>query len=82
MKNLKEIYKTSSGNKTNLNDSEKCGCFHCIEIFDPKLITEWVHAEETAICPKCGIDSIVPQAIDVELTKDLLGKMYLEYFNY
>jgi hypothetical protein len=82
MKNLKEIYKFSSGNKDILMASKKCGCFHCMETFEPKFIVEWVHNDETAICPKCGIDSVIPETNDINVTDTLLGKMFLEYFNY
>jgi hypothetical protein len=44
--------------------SEKCGCFYCLEIFSPDEIDDW-HGEDCkeyeplALCPKCGIDSII-----------------------
>lgn len=37
----------------------KCGCFYCLKIFNPKEIKKWCDSEKTAICPYCGIDSII-----------------------
>ena len=30
-----------SGNREQLQKTEKCGCIYCLEIFDPKLIKDW-----------------------------------------
>ena len=58
-----------------------CGCFYCLSIFDPNLITDWIEDANdlTAICPYCGIDSIIPKHYSYELNKELLQKMR-EYF--
>ncbi|MEI0559354.1 cytoplasmic protein [Brachyspira intermedia] len=58
-----------------------CGCFYCVSIFSPKLITDWIEDENdlTAICPYCGIDSVIPNYSDYQLNKELLKEMR-EYF--
>jgi hypothetical protein len=35
-------------------------CFYCGHIGHPQDITEWVDGGQTALCPKCGIDSVLP----------------------
>ncbi len=47
--------------------AERCGCFHCCAEFEPGAITDWVdpasddmQAGTTALCPRCGIDSVIP----------------------
>lgn len=40
--------------------SEQVGCFYCFETFAPNEITAWTDAHQTAICPRCGIDAVLP----------------------
>lgn len=42
-----------------LEKAEKCGCFYCLHIYSPKDVIEYVDNKLTAICPLCGIDSVV-----------------------
>jgi hypothetical protein len=36
------------------------GCFYCIPVFDVEEIEEWIDGGQTALCPHCGIDSVLP----------------------
>lgn len=36
-----------------------CGCYRCLENFDVSEIKEWTDGNETAICPKCCVDSVL-----------------------
>jgi len=48
--------------------TEVCGCFYCLERFTPNEIEEWIDDENgekalaTALCPKCGMDSVLGNA--------------------
>jgi hypothetical protein len=57
-------------NKDEIISSEICSCFYCLAKFTPNEINEWVDEGSTAICPKCGIDSVVPG--DISLPQLLL----------
>ena len=46
--------------RNKLERTKRCGCYYCISIYFSTEIKEWVDSEKTAICPKCGIDSVVP----------------------
>lgn len=37
-----------------------CGCYYCLKIYSPLEITEWCDGQQTAICPYCGIDAVIP----------------------
>ena len=37
----------------------KCGCFYCCKTFNIGDVDEFVDDGKTAICPKCGIDSVL-----------------------
>jgi hypothetical protein len=63
--------------------------FYCLAIFNPGEIEEWTvghlnYSEEyglTALCPKCGIDSVLPDNIPgVQLDPAILLKMKKYYF--
>lgn len=37
----------------------KCLCFYCKTNFTPDKINHWIDLDETALCPYCGIDSVI-----------------------
>lgn len=37
-----------------------CGCYYCLQIYNQNEITKWIDRGQTAICPRCGIDSVLP----------------------
>lgn len=76
-----DLYSKSFRNKITLNKSTKCGCIHCKKIFDPNEIKEWTDNNETAICPYCGIDSIVTHTNKFDITKEVLDILNKYYFN-
>lgn len=58
---MKNTYsKFSFKNKNTLLASQKAGCYYCMNTFDTKDIKEWVDNGETAVCPHCNVDSVVP----------------------
>jgi len=71
-----------------IRNSQLCGCFYCMEIFSPSAISEWVEESEdcprgpgkTAVCPKCGIDAVLPDSVEPKLTKELLKEMNQRWF--
>jgi hypothetical protein len=44
--------------------SKNVGCFYCCEIFSPTEIISWTDHDQTAICPRCSIDAILPNIDD------------------
>lgn len=82
-----EAHKYSSNNKPLLKNDKKCGCFYCLNIFDPKEIEEYLEDDNpcdmygTAICPYCDIDSVLPESAGYPLTKEFLSKMYKVWFD-
>jgi hypothetical protein len=81
---LKAIYSHSIRNEESILKSNLFGCFHCISIFpvaDIKLSEMMVEKDglRTAICPICGIDSVLGDA-SVEITAELLEALNEYYF--
>ena len=66
--------------------SDVCGCFYCLEIFSPEKITDW-HGEDCkeyeplALCPKCGIDSVIGSASGFPIEHTFLLKMREFWFS-
>lgn len=73
------LYCTS--NEEDLSRSDHCGCFYCLNIFEPYEVNSWIkdRGGRTAICPYCGIDSVLPDSM-VELSEEYLKKMHKRWF--
>ena len=81
-KRIIEAHKFSSNHKKALLNDHKCGCFFCLEIFDPKEITNWIDdTEGTAVCPYCKVDSVIGESSGYPITKEFLSKMNLYWFD-
>lgn len=85
---LSDAHKHSSHNKSELEASKVAGCFYCQEIFDPQEIYEWVGRNkegelvgDMALCPYCGIDSVLGDKSGYPITKEFMAEMSLHYFD-
>lgn len=48
-------------NRDQIKPDTKCGCYFCLQICNGSDIVEWGDKEnDTALCPHCGIDSLMP----------------------
>lgn len=72
--------KRSFKNKSSIKSCNNCGCYNCKKIFSTKEIQKWTDGWETAICPKCEIDSIIPDADDFELNEKSLNEIHNYWF--
>ena len=76
-----EAHKFSSNHRDLLVNDKLCGCFHCLKLFSPSEINEWAEdISGTAICPYCGIDSIIGESSGYPMTEDFLLKMKKYWF--
>ncbi len=84
MDDLSGVGKCAFKNRVQILESEICGCYHCCEIFKPQLIKDWVDEVDgigqTALCPKCGIDSVIGSASGYTVSRELLMKLNRHYF--
>lgn len=78
---LEAIHAKSARHKQALLESPLCGCFSCLRIYPPSEITQWVRRDddETAVCPHCSTDAVLPSAT-VDLTPELLSAMNARWF--
>ena len=81
---LRAAHKKSIRHRNEVEKSDECGCFHCLQSFTPTAITDWTDGPEienqTALCPFCGIDSVVGSASGYTITPDFLTKLQAAWF--
>lgn len=73
----------SSSHREQITRSEVCGCFYCLAIFNPHEIQEWISEKDgsqTALCPNCGIDSVIGSESGFPITREFLEKMHRHWF--
>jgi hypothetical protein len=83
----------SANHREEILGSAKCGCFYCLEIFEPARILDWIDAPDgqdhagindvgqTALCPRCGIDSVIGDKSGFPLTVEFLRQMQGHWFS-
>ena len=82
---LEEAHRYSSNHRNELEKDYRCGCFYCEKIFSPVEITEWLGPKEgdlegTALCPSCGIDSVIGESSGFKITPMFLNAMHKFWF--
>lgn len=78
---LKDAHKHTSQHRA-LVVAGKCGCFDCLAVFDGTTVVSWVDSGQTALCPHCKIDTVLPAASGLPVEKkeflQAMYKMWLE----
>lgn len=71
---LIKLHKCAINNRQQIEVADTCGCFYCKNIFYAGDITEWCDNQQTAICPHCGVDSVIANPAQEDL--EMLNKYY------
>lgn len=79
---LQAAHKTCFKNRTDLEASDKCGCFSCGRVFVPTEINEWVDGDTTAVCPHCHVDAVIASNKGFPLDEEFLMAMNDTYFGF
>lgn len=86
MEDYIEAHKFCSNNMPLLKKDSLCGCFYCLKIFNPAEIEDWIIGDSpidrlgTAICPHCGVDSVIGESSGYPITEDFLERMRKRWF--
>ena len=67
-----KAHECSTGHRKRLLQDRKCGCFDCLKIFED--------VGGTAICPYCGIDSVIGEHSGYPITREFLEQMHQYWF--
>lgn len=76
-------HRFSSRHRADIEASTVCGCFYCLKTFPPSEVTEWMEEGgdgETALCPRCGIDSVIGDGSGFAVDQLLLVEMNVFWF--
>jgi hypothetical protein len=74
------VHKHCSRHRSEIERSERCGCFYCLQSFVTDDIQEWIDNGATAMCPRCGIDSVIGSASGFSLSPNFLQRMHRYWF--
>jgi len=81
---LESAHRQSSNHRDEVLRSHFCGCFYCKQTFPPSEIEKWTDEVDgigtTALCPRCGIDSVIGAVSGIDLSPDFLHEMYDYWF--
>ncbi len=77
---IRDAHQHSSKHRSEILKSDLCGCFYCEKTFEPSEIVDWIDDQQTALCPKCGIDSVIGSASGFPISKDFLHEMCEYWF--
>lgn len=72
----------SFANRKSIEASNEAACFYCESRFPAADVAQWVRDEagDTAMCPRCTIDSVIGDASGVRLTPAFLRDMKARWF--
>ena len=73
---LIKAHEKSSNHKEEILAKVISGCFYCRKVYPSKEIEEWIDEQnggETAICPKCNIDSVLSSELPINEENFLLA---------
>ncbi len=77
---LEAAHRHSSDHREELLASDTCGCFFCLEIYDPSEIIEWIDDGQCALCARCGIDSVIGSRSGFPISVEFLKSMNEYWF--
>lgn len=88
-RSLHEIHRYCTRNRPLLERAKSAGCIFCGETFAPSEIREWIgerereavsSAADTAKCPRCGAQSVLPSTAPVALSPQMLAALREYWF--
>lgn len=74
-------HKHSSRHRAEIEASTRCGCFFCFRTYPSTDIRAWTDANQTALCPRCGVDSVIGSASKHRLDDAFLRGMHAHFFS-
>jgi hypothetical protein len=80
---LKAAHRHCGRHRAEIERSEVCGCCYCRRTYPPTEIVRWIdRGEGTALCPHCGIDSVIGSASPYPVSDAaFLAAMHARWFS-
>lgn len=92
MVDLLAAHAHTANNRAEIEASKLCGCFHCVWVFPPTEIVAWTGLDmenfdkpdtanaETALCPRCGSESVIGDSSGYEINPTFLSRMHEAWY--
>lgn len=92
MNELLAAYRYTSNNWAQIAASQLCGCCNCTQVFPSEEVVAWtgldMHnmddpdavAKQTALCPRCGSESVIGDKAGFPLNAQFLARMNEAWF--
>ncbi len=77
---IKSAIRFATGNREALVQSAKAGCYYCLAIYAASEVVRFLPSEDTALCPYCGIDSVLADQSPYELNAVTLEELHEYWF--
>lgn len=77
---IRQAHRHCSQHREEILASDQCGCFYCCAIYPPAEIVTWIDNNQTALCPRCGIDSVIGSRSGYPITRQFLREMKRYWF--
>lgn len=74
--NVEDACDAAFNNRDALFKAGEVSCYSCLRTYPVALINKWTDRRNTAWCPYCNIDAVIPGAHPT----DLLQRMYDRWF--
>jgi hypothetical protein len=88
-------HRHTADNRAEIEASTLCGCYYCVQTFPPSEIVAWggldassfddpdadaAGAGGTALCPRCGSESVIGDRSGYPITAPFLTRMHEAWF--
>lgn len=76
---LMALWRESHWHRAAIESAPRVGCFRCERFYPSSEIASWCDGGQTAICPHCDVDAVVPD--DGTLSAAALDEMRAYWFD-
>ncbi len=92
MNELLAAYRYTTNNHAQIEASTWCGCCSCVQLFPAEEVVAWTGltmdnlddpkaiANQTALCPRCGMEAVLGDKSGVPLGAPFLARMNEAWF--
>lgn len=77
---IPEAHEHSIYNREALSKSKEAACYYCRTIFPAHEVSEFTDDDETALCPHCGVDSVLPDTAGYPLNYMTIRALHQYWF--
>lgn len=61
-----EAIKLSKNNRMAVQEASFVGCYYCLSVYAAYMVEDFVDDGQTAICPHCYVDAVLPGPVTKE----------------